>query len=58
MKRFTVCEGNGSTYQYLAEHIETHGNFFHFIADGNVVGIKATYGVVSISDQPYDQRHV
>lgn len=58
MKRFTVCTGNGSTYEYLAESIEIHDDFFHFIADGKVVGFKATYGVVSISDQPYDQRYV
>jgi len=58
MKEFTVCTGNGSTYTYIAESIEVRGEFFHFIADGKTVGIKATYGVVSISDQPYDQRYV
>lgn len=58
MKEFTVATGNGSTYKYVAESIEHHGEFFHFVADGKIVGIKASYGVVSISDQPYTQRYV
>lgn len=58
MKEYTVVTGNGSTYSYVAESIEQHGTFFHFVADGKTVGIKATYGVVSISDKPYEQRYV
>lgn len=58
MRNFTVATGNGSTYNYDAEHMEVQGAFVHFIADGKVVGIKSTYGIVSISDKPYDQRHV
>lgn len=58
MREFTVRTGNGSTYTHVAESIEMHGEFFHFIADGKIVGIKATYGVVSISDRPCNQRYV
>jgi hypothetical protein len=58
MKEFTVVTGNGSTYTYVAEHIEQRDGFFHLIVDGKTVGIKAIYGVVSISDKPYNQRFV
>lgn len=58
MKEYTVVTGNGSSYTYHAESIEQHDGFFHFMADGKTVGIKATYGVVSISDKPYNQRYV
>lgn len=58
MKTFTVVTGNGSTFDYVAESIEQRDGFFHFIADGKTVGIKATYGVVSISDRPYNQLYV
>jgi hypothetical protein len=58
MRDYTVVTGNGSTYNYTAESIEQRDGFFHFIADGKTVGIKATYGVVSISDKPCNQRYV
>lgn len=58
MKTFTVRTGNGSTYNYVAEFMESHGAFFHFVADGKIVGIQSSYGVVSISDQPCNQRYV
>jgi hypothetical protein len=57
MREYTVVTGNGSTYTYQAECIEERGEFFHFLVDGKTVGIKATYGVVSVSDRPYNQRY-
>lgn len=58
MKKFTVVTGNGSTYTYIADRMELSGKFVQFFEGGNVVGIKDTYGVVSISDQPYNQKYV
>lgn len=58
MKEYTVITGNGSTYHYVAEYIELRDRWFHFIVDGKTIGIKDSYGVVSISDKPYNQRFV
>lgn len=58
MKTFTVATGNGSTYNYEAEHMEIHDQFVHFMVGDKIVGMKSTYGIVSISDKPFDQRHV
>ena len=58
MREYKVVIGNGSTYNHVAEYMEHHGKFFHFMVDGKTVGITSDYGVVSISDQPYNQRFV
>ena len=58
MKVFTAVTGNGSSYKYIAEHMEVTEKYFHFIVDGKIIGVKEIYGVVAITDQPYDQRYV